>query len=57
MRREAKIDCLFFLFAVIFGIFGFLMRQRLDKQFEDMVPRGNIAESGPVGSLFDEVFR
>jgi hypothetical protein len=51
------VDWLVFLLAAVFGVFGFLTRQRLDKQFEDMVPRGNIAESGPVGSLFDEVFR
>ena len=55
MRRETKVDWLFFLIAAVFGILGFLTRQRLDRQFEDMVPRGNIAESGPIGSLFDEV--
>ena len=55
MRRETKIDWMVFLFAAVFGTFGFLVRQRLDKQFEDMVPRGKLVESGPVGSLFGEI--
>lgn len=55
MRRETKIDWLVFLFAAIFGVLGFLVREKLDKQFEDMVPRGKLVESGPVGSLFSEI--
>ena len=55
MKLETKIDWLFFLIAAVLGILGFLTRQRLDRQFEDLVPRKNIAESGPIGSLFDEV--
>ena len=55
MTRETKIDWFIFALAAAFCIFALRTRLFLDKWFDDMVPKGEAVEAGPMETLFHDV--